>query len=127
MAGKDPVSPPQPWARTAHDVHVQVVHFLTTLCSVVDHDSETTIRVGVATLLRSQLGRQSHHVAHQSGMLRGQMHHRRDVQLGDDQKMNGRPRRDVMEGEHMVVFMDFARGNFPAMILQKIQWSSVMA
>ena len=112
MKEKDPVSTPQPRPRTAHDVHVQVVNLLTALAPVVDHDAETAIRVRVATLFRGQLGGQGHHVAHQGGMFRGQMHHGRDVQLGDDQKMNGRPRRDVVEGEHMVVFMDFARGNF---------------
>ena len=90
-------------------MHVQVMHFLAPLGPVVDHDAETAVRVRVAPLLHCQLGGQGHHVAHEARMLGGQVHHRRDVQLGNDQKVNGRPGRNVVEGEYVLVFMHFAR------------------
>ena len=106
-----PLSTPQPRARPAHDVHVQVVHLLATLGPVVHHDPETAIGIGVATLLQSELRGQGHHVAHQARMFRSQVHHRRDVQLGDDQEMNGSPGIDVVEREDVLVFVHLARGN----------------
>ena len=33
------------------------------------------------------------------------------MQLGHHQKVHGRPRVDVMEGENFLVFIDFFRGN----------------
>ena len=100
---------PQPGARAAPDVHVQVVHFLPTLCTRVEQDAETAFGIGVATFLHGQLGGQRHHAAHQIRMFGTHMRHRRNVQLGNDQKVHRRPGRDVVKGEDVVVLVNLAR------------------
>ena len=40
------------------------------------------------------------------------LRHRRNMQLGDDQKMNRRPGVDVMKGKNLIVFIDLAAGDF---------------
>ncbi len=102
---------PQPGARTRHDMKVQVMHLLATLFAGVGDDPKASLRIGFGTLREGQLGRQREHAPDQGLVFRTNMGHRDDVDLGNDQKMNRRPRVDVVKGQNLVVFVDFARRN----------------
>jgi len=88
---------------------VHVMDFLSALSARVGHEPKAPLWVGSCTFLKSQFRRQQHHAAQQTFVLWRGMCHRRNVQLGNDQEVHGRPRVDVVEGEHLVVFIHFAR------------------
>jgi len=87
---------------------VHVVDFLATLSPSIGHDAKATFGVRSCAFLKRQLRRQQHHAAQQTFVLRRGMRHRRNVQLGDDQKMHGRPRVDVVKREDVVVLVHLA-------------------
>ncbi len=102
---------PQPGARTRHDMKVQVMHLLSALFAGVADQAETTLGIGPGPLLQSQLRRQGHDAAQQGLVLGVNVGQRDNVGFGDDQKMNRSPGVDVVKGQNLVVFVDFARRN----------------
>lgn len=91
-------------------MHMQVLHFLSAFGASVADNTEAALRVWPAALLQGESGRQRHHVPHQASVFRPQLREGRDVLLGNQQKMHWRPRVNVMERKHMVVFMNLSGG-----------------
>ncbi len=87
-------------------MHMQVLNFLATLRTGVTDDTETSVRIGFATLLQSQGRGQRHHVAHQRRMFRPELRHRGNMRLGYHQEVNRRPRMDVVKSKNMLVLVD---------------------
>jgi hypothetical protein len=100
-------------------MQMQVMHFLPTLGPGVGHDPKSTLRVGPATLLQRQSGRQRHHPTDQRLVLWAKLRHGIDVRLGNHQKMHGCPRIDVVKSEYLLVFIDLATGNLTGRNLTK--------
>ena len=90
---------------------VQVVHLLATLGTRVGHNSETSLRIRFAALLKRQAGSQHHHTAQKCLMFRAHLGHGGDVDTRNDEKVHRRPRIDVVEGINLIVLIDLAAGN----------------
>ena len=100
-----------PRARPADHVHVQMVHLLPALFPGIDLHPKAPGRIGVAALLRRQLGGKGEDAAQQSGIGWLGVRQRSDVALRDDQKMHRGPRGDVVKGQQLFVFIHFAAGD----------------
>ena len=92
-------------------MNMQVMHFLTAFCASIRHDAKAAVRVGPAPLLDGKFRCQHHHPAKQGSMLVINMRHRQDMQLGNHQEMNWRPRIDIMKSENFIVLIDPAARN----------------
>ena len=102
---------PRPGARTAHEVKVQVVHFLAAFAPGIGDDAKAPIGIGVAAVLNGQLVHEQHHAAQQSLVFGLHVGERNDVRLGDDQQVNRRPGVDVVKHQDLVVLVHLARGD----------------
>lgn len=100
-----------PRARTADDMHMQMLHLLPPLVTGIDHHPEPALRVRIAPLFQGQLRHQGHDLAHECRVLTLQMSHRRDVGLGNDQKMHWCPRLDVVKCINFVILINLATGD----------------
>ena len=90
---------------------MQMVNLLSTLGAGVGNQPKTTLRVGVHALLQGQFGGEQQHAPQQRLVLGADLRHGRNVQFGDDEEMDRRPRVDVMEGKNLFVFIDFFARN----------------
>ena len=90
---------------------MQMVNLLSALGAGVGNQPKPTLGVGVHALLQGQFGGEQQHAPQQRLVLGADLRHGRDVQLGDDQKMDRRPRVDVVEGKNLFVFIDFFARN----------------
>lgn len=89
---------------------MQVRHRLAAVRAVVDHDAEA--RLAEAFAFRHRAGGEEQ-VAKEFGVLGFRLADARDDGLRHDQKMRGRLRVDVTEGQAPVVLVKNLRGNFP--------------
>lgn len=91
-------------------MHMQVMHLLAPLITRVRQHSKSASGIRTAALLQCQLRRQHHHASHQTHVFSLQMRHRRDMQLGNHQKVNRCPRMDVVKRiEFIVLINEFGR------------------
>ena len=88
---------------------MQVMHLLTAMATGVDDGAKAALGVGHGPLLKRQLARFHHDFSHEGFVGRRQLRHGRNVRFGNDQKMNRRPRIDVMKGQEIVIFIHFSR------------------
>jgi len=95
----------------AQGVKVEVAHGLSAIAFAIKDEARAP--VGAAELLRELLGFEDH-AADQGAILGIELHEARDVLFGDDEEMNRGLRRYVVEGEHFVVLINRARGDFAA-------------
>ena len=98
---------------------MQVVYFLAAFSASIGDDAETTLGIRRAALLCRQLWRQRHHAPQQPGVLWGNLGHRRDMRLGNHEKVHRRPGMDVVECEDFLVFIDLAGRNLAGNDLAK--------
>lgn len=89
-------------------MHVNVVDSLPALFVTVHHDPEALL----AAKLQREALRGKEDVAGKNLVFFSQVIERGDRFFGNDQKMNRRLWGNVMEGEHLVVFIDNLRRNF---------------
>lgn len=85
--------------------------FLAAFSASVGEDSKAALGIRAAALLKRKLGGQRHHPSEQSLVLGPHLSHRGNVLFRDHQKMNRRPRIDVVKGKQLIVFVDFAARN----------------
>ena len=90
---------------------MQVVNFLTTVCTGIYKDTKAPFRVRTAALLLRQPRREREHVAQQARVLWLHLGHRRDVLFRQHQEMDGCARMDVVKGKDLIVLVHLARGN----------------
>src|SRR5262249_8764316 len=86
---------------TADDMQVHMLHLLPAHSSGIDDQAKPVL----STLFARQFRSEHHGPAEQVEMILLHFHHRRDVSLGDDEKMNGRQRMNIMEGEDLRVLV----------------------
>jgi len=86
---------------------MQMVNLLSTLGAGVGNQPKTTLRVGVHALLQGQFGGEQQHAPQQRLVLGADLRHGRNVQFGDDEEMDRRPRVDIVKGKNLFVFIDF--------------------
>ena len=86
---------------------MQMVNLLSALGAGVGDKPKTTLGVGVHALLQGQFGGEQQHAPQQRLVLGADLRHGRNVQFGDDEEMDRRPRVDVVEGKNLFVFIDF--------------------
>jgi hypothetical protein len=92
---------------SAKYMDVQMIHLLPAHSAIVDDDPEA---IG-ATLLAGQLPRHCEHFAQNLLMAHIRIVEIFDMYFRDDQKMHWRRRVDVVKGENLVVFVNFAAGD----------------
>ena len=97
-----------PRLRTAEHVNVQVRHLLTAVAAGIDHRPEAAF----AAHLLCQNGNKVDHFTQKCGIFGTGFGKRNDVFFRNDQKVNRSLRIDVVEGDHVVVFVDERRGDF---------------
>jgi hypothetical protein len=86
-------------------MNVQVVYLLLPIGTSIAQQPKPTLRVGSASFLQGQPWRQDHHTTEQALMFGLQLRHRRNVQLGDQQKVHRRPGVDVVKGIDVIVLI----------------------
>lgn len=84
-----------------------MVDRLSAVIAGVDDDAIPVVQI----LTAGDLGGGAHQVAEERGVLPICLRERRDVKLGDDQKVSGRLRVDVGEGDAELVFVETIGGN----------------
>jgi hypothetical protein len=89
-------------------VDVQVVNLLTAIVSGVHDNPEPAFGVRPATFLQRKLRDERHHSPEERFMLWPHLGHGRNMFLGHQEEMHGRPRIDVVEGHHLVVLVHLA-------------------
>ena len=94
---------------SADDVQVDVEHGLTRVGLAVEHKTGTAFFE--TEVFRDQLCAVEH-LAHEFAIFRLHVHDGCNVALRHDQKVYRRLRGDVVEGEHIVVFVDFLGRDF---------------
>ena len=94
---------------SADDVQVDVEHRLAGISLAVEHETGTGFFD--PQLLRDNLGAVKH-LAHEFAIIRLHVHDSRDVALRHDQEVYRCLRGDVVEGENIVVFVDFLGRDF---------------
>lgn len=103
---------------------VQVVDFLPALSPGITQEPEPSLWIWVAPLLQGQAWRQGDDAPKQRRMLGPDLRQRGNMNFWDDQKMHRRPGVNVVEGEYVLVLMNFLQGIRPATILQNRQLGS---
>lgn len=103
-------------ALTQH-VHVDVVHGLPAKVVAVHHHTEAFL----AALLPGQALGGEEDMACQRPVCLGQVLEGGNVPFRDDQEVHRRLRADIVKRDNFLVFVELARGNFPATILQNRQ------
>ena len=98
---------------------MQMVDLLPAFNPCVGDDAKAAVWVRVTPLLQGQPGRQRHHAPQQPGVLWGNLGHRRDMRLGNHEKVHWRPGMDVVECEDFLVFIDLAGRNLAGNDLAK--------
>ena len=100
-----------PGPGATHDMKVQVVDFLPTLSPGIAQEPEPPLWVWVAPLLQGQAWRQGDDAPKQRRMLGPDLRQRGNMNFWDDQKMHRRPGVNVVEGEYVLVLMNFFAGD----------------
>ena len=98
---------------------MQMVDLLPAFNPCVGDDAKAAVWIRVTPLLQGQSGRQRHHAPQQPGVLWGNLGHRRDMRLGNHEKVHRRPGMDVVECEDFLVFIDLAGRNLAGNDLAK--------
>src|SRR3990172_2777651 len=96
--------------RTPEDVHVEMIHLLMPDAPGVDDDAKAVRR----PLPARQFPRQRQHLAERPLLRHSGLVERRYMLLGNHQDMDRGLRPEVVKSEYIVVFVDFARGDFAA-------------
>lgn len=100
-----------------HQVHVDVINRLLAQLIAIHHHAKA---LGAALLLGQALGSEKD-VAGQCGVCCVKVEQGADVFFRDDQNVQRRLRRDIVEGQHLIIFIKLHADRSPATILQNRQ------
>ena len=82
------------------------------LAAVVFAIDDLAISRVADTFLSRDLGGVKNHLTEHRHVFRGQIVHRGDVLLGNNQEVDRRLRMDIVKNDNIVIFEDFGGGNF---------------
>ena len=94
------------------------MNLLTALDAGIAEHPETALRIGLAALFKRQLRNQGHHPSDPFGVSRFDLGQGRNMLFWNEEKVDRRPRVDVVKGKELLVLKNLARrdlsGNDPA-------------